>query len=158
MKRSIRMITITALCALLNGSLSAQPFTERVKSWIPKNPSTSLNLPSIPSVGIPHFNLSALRTPEAVSNALQRIASVFKLLSPKTLVTIQKNQLAKLQQNIEAYAENPTWANKGTIAANALALSAATIALTGEAAVVASVGYVVGKKTKEKLVGEQEKA
>ncbi|EKD48972.1 MAG: hypothetical protein ACD_64C00051G0004 [uncultured bacterium] len=141
MKRSIRIRISIACCVLLAPLLSAQSITERAQALIPKHFSTNVHLPEI--------TLSSLYTPEALSNALQRITSAFTILSPKALLRIQKNQLVKLQANLEAYAENPSWANRGAVAANALALTATTLALAGQAAAVAGVGYMVGKKINE---------
>ena len=112
--------------------------------------------PSIQAISMPSmssFNLSALKTPEAVSKALSRLSSAFRLLSPKTLASIVKTQVEKFQENMNAYIQNPSMVKGGKAAANALAATAAALALASETAVVAGaatvgagLGYHASKK------------
>ena len=132
MKRSFGLTLLFSIFTLISVSL-----VEAISapSWVP-------SLPKMPS-----FNLSALKTPEAVSNAISRIASAFGLLSPKTLASIIKTQTQKLNKNMNAYIENPSWANGRAVTANALAATAAALALAGEAAGA----YLIGKKAVERI-------
>ena len=109
-------------------------------------PVQAMSMPRFSMPSISSFNLSALKTPEAVSNALSRLSSAFRLLSPKTLASIVKTQEKKFKENMNAYIENPSLAKGGKAAANALAATAAALALAGEAAAIAGLGYHAGKK------------
>ncbi len=118
--------------------------------------------PSIQAISMPSissFNLSALKTPEAVSKALSRLSSAFRLLSPKTLTSIVKTQGKNFKENIEAYIENPSLAKGGKAAAIALVATAAALALAGETAIgyyavtgAATVGAGLGIEAGKKLL------
>lgn len=134
-------LTLLLLCA---GSLEAQSLKERLLGWLPSDPRTSLNPveSNTPSIRSPLFSFPQFKTPQAVSNAIQRLVQAFNFLSPRTLTNIIKNQKEKFENNSLAFAENPTWANRGALVGNLLAIAAATLVLAGETAVV---GY--GLKT-----------
>jgi hypothetical protein len=134
MKRLFSISLLFGMCALIS-SLSMEAMST---SWMP-------SLPKMPS-----FNLSSLTTPQAVSNAISRIASVFKLLSPQTLASIVQTQTKKFNENISAYIENPSLARGAAATANVLAAAAAALVLAGEAAAIAGAVYVGGKKAAEK--------
>ena len=104
------------------------------------------NVPSVRAISMPRFsmpsissfNLSALKTPEAVSNALSKLSSAFSLLSRKTLASIVKTQTKRLEENIDAFIKDPSSVVKGgSAAANAIAAAAAILALAA---------YTMGKK------------
>ena len=102
-------------------------------------PVQAVSMPRFSMPSISSFNFSALKTPEAVSKALSRLASAFSYLSPKTLRSIVETQSKRLMENIEAFKQNPTLVNRGKIAANVIAAAAAAYALS-----------YVGKKVAEK--------
>jgi Mrp family chromosome partitioning ATPase len=149
MKQSLRLGAFFALIAFCMHAFAAQSFTERIKEWIPKDPRTSLNPvdAQIPSAAKSSpFSLPSLKTPQSVSNAMQRLVQAFKLLSPKTLALIIKTQKEKYDANSRAFAQNPNWKNRAALASNVLAIAAATTALGLEAGAVAGAGYAIGAK------------
>ena len=148
MKQSLRLGAFFALVAFCMHAFAAQSFTERIKEWIPKDPRTSLNPvdAQIPSAAKSSpFSLPSLKTPQSVSNALQRLVQAFKLLSPKTLTLIIKTQKEKYDANSRAFAQNPNWKNRAALASNVLAIAAATTVLGLEAGAVAGMGYGLKK-------------
>ncbi len=105
--------------------------------------------PSVQAISMPSwssFNLSALKTPEAVSNALSKLSYAFSFLSPKTLASIVETQGKKFKENMDAYIKDPSLTKGGKAAANALAAAAASLALAGEIAAVAGTAYFIGKE------------
>jgi hypothetical protein len=138
MKLSLRLGALLAFSIFCVGLSHAQSLKERFQGWLPKDPRTSLNLidSRIPNTQASPFSLSSLQTPQAVSNAMKRLVQAFKLLSPRTLAQIIKTQKEKYEKNSVAFAENPTWTNRGAMVANVLAISAATAVLAGEAALI----------------------
>lgn len=152
MKHSLRLSALCALMVFSVNSLTAQSITERVKGWF-SDPRTSLQPVESRIPQTSPFSLSRLQTPQAISNAIQRLAQAFKLLSPVTLAQIVKTQKEKFEANSRAFAENPTWQNRAAIAGNMLAIAAATTALAAEAAVVGygvKKGVEAGKRYKER--------
>ncbi len=147
MKQSLRLGALFALITVCMSSFAAQSLQDH-PVCIGADPRTSLNpveaqLPSAAKSS--PFSLPSLKTPQSVSNALQRLVQAFKLLSPKTLTLVIKTQKEKYDANSRAFAQNPNWKNRAALASNVLAIAAATTVLGLEAGAVAGMGYGLKK-------------
>ena len=149
MKHVLRFCALF-VCTLVSLSCNAQPMQQRL--------STGYALPQAKKTTPSRFSLPSLRTPQAISNAIDRLVSAFKFLSPTTLARIIRTQKEKFEANQAAFAENPTWANRGAMVANVLAMAAATIVLGGEAAALGAAGYAGGKAIQRQRAGARKRA